>query len=1008
MLVNERMILMKFQKEKARVALENLKGAIVKEVHEIEGVGITDFCPYKKDNTPPSLSEFRPYGNEFIDFPADAHLWLHLECDIPERAEDEKSYFSMTTGKEGQWDACNPQCSVFVNGNSCTQAFDTNHTTLLLEPGYNDIYVYFYSGKEAVSLRLSLNIVVKSVSVEKLWFDMVVPYEAAVLLPTDSFDYIEAMNALDMTANELDFRKKFSKDFFDSVKRASEVLQREYYEKLCGKEKNEEVAFIGHTHIDVAWLWTLAQTSEKAQRSFSTVIKLMEQYPDYIFMSSQPQLYAYVKENDPELYKKIKQRIAEGRWEPEGAMWLEADTNITGGESLVRQIMYGKQFMKNEFGVDNHILWLPDVFGYSAALPQILKKCGVDTFFTSKINWNETDKFPHDTFVWRGLDGSEILAVFAKNYVNIINAADIKGLMGYHLDKKYTPTVLAPVGFGDGGGGVTFEMLENLKRFEKGLPGYPKITMRKAADTIEKIRGEFEESTKNLRFTPKWSGELYLEMHRGTYTTQGANKKNNRRSEFLLQKVETASSIACVLSGHEYPAKELKDGWITVLRNQFHDIIPGSSIKEVYKDSQKEYENVAATCNTAFASAIDSIASGIKTDSGYLVYNPTSFEFDGIVKVDGRDVKIEGIPAHGYAVVTPKSIKNTIDISDRCIENDLVKVVFNEKYEIVSILDKKENRELIENGRSANVLEVYEDYPRDYDAWEITEYYKQKKWTVDDVSSVSIIQGDLSGGFKIIRNYGNSRFTQCITLSTGSPRVDFETEIDWHEDHVLLKAVFPLDIHSENVNCDIQFGNIQRPTHMNTSWDQAKFEICCHKWADLSESDYGVSLLNDCKYGYSCEENKLSITLLKAPTYPDPTADRGVHNFTYSIFPHKGSDLMATIREGYLLNNPPCITKMGENKKGKNPDHFSFATVNAGSTVIDTIKKAEDGNGYIIRLYEAQNMREEAEITFGFGVKEVYECDCLENNLEKVKAAKNSVKVKMGNFEIKTLRVIAK
>lgn len=999
---------MKFQKEKVRMALGNLQQSIIREVIEIENLGITGFCPYKKDNTPPTLSEFKPYHKEFIDFPADTHLWLHLECDIPERGEDEKSYFCMTTGKEGQWDAFNPQCSVFVNGNSCTQAFDTNHTTLLLKSGHNDIYVYFYSGKEAVSLRLSASIIVKSMPVEKLWFDMAVPYEAAVLLPTDSFDYIEAMNALDMTCNELDFREKFSVDFFESVKRASDVLQKEYYEKLCGKEKNEEIAFIGHTHIDVAWLWTLAQTKEKAQRSFSTVIQLMRQYPEYIFMSSQPQLYAYVKENDPELYEKIKERIAEGRWEPEGSMWLEADTNITGGESLIRQILYGKKFMKDEFGVDNHILWLPDVFGYSAALPQILKKCGIDTFFTSKINWNETDKFPHDTFIWRGLDGTEILAVFAKNYVNMLNAADIKGLMGYHLDKRYTPTVLAPVGFGDGGGGVTFEMLENYKRFEKGLPGYPKVTMRKASDTIEKIRREFEESTEKLRFTPKWSGELYLEMHRGTYTTQSKNKKNNRQCELLLQKAEAASSMAGILTSFEYPKSVFDASWIKVLRNQFHDIIPGSSIKEVYADSDKEYDSVRADGTEMFNNALSAIAENVKTDGGYLVYNPTSFTQNGIIKVNGMEYAAEDIPGNGYAAVNSKAVKNSVLVSDKCIENDKIKVVFDKKYEIVSIYDKENRRELIENGRSANVLEVFEDYPRDYDAWEITEYYKQKKWLIDDVTSVGVIQGNLSGGFKIVRKYGKSTVTQNIILRTDSARVDFETEVNWHEDHVLLKAAFPLDVRSENVTCDIQFGSIERPTHRNTSWDEAKFEICAHKWADLSEKDYGVSLLNDCKYGYSCEENKLSITLLKAPTYPDPTADKGLHTFTYSIFPHKGSDLMATIKQAAILNNPMSAIVVEENKKGKLPSSFSFASVHADSTVIDTIKRAEDGEGFIVRLYEAQNMREEAEIIFGFNVREVYECDCLENNIEKLKSGKNSVKVKLGNFEIKTLRVIAK
>ena len=999
---------MNFQKEKIRMALENLRGAIIKEWHGIDGLSMTDFCPYKTSNTPPDLSLFRPYNNEFIDFPADTHCWLHFECDIPERNEDEKCFFKMTTGKEGEWDASNPQCSVFINGDSCNQAFDTNHTEIYLTPGHKDVYVYFYSGKEPVALRLTTSIIVKSVSIEKLWFDMKIPYDAALLLPIDSFDHIEAINALDMTCNELDFRHKYSDDYFESIKRADALLQKEYYEKLCGKPKNEEVAFIGHTHIDVAWLWTLAQTAEKAQRSFSTVIQLMEQYPEYIFMSSQPQLYAYVKENDPKLYEKIKARIAEGRWEPEGSMWLEADTNITGGESLIRQIMYGKKFMKDEFGVENKVLWLPDVFGYSAALPQILKKCGVESFFTSKINWNESNKFPHDTFIWRGIDGSEVLAVFATNYVNFVTANDIKGLMGYHIDKRYTPTVLAPVGHGDGGGGVTFEMLESLKRFEKGLPGYPKITMRKASDTIKKIRDEFEESTKNLRFTPKWSGELYLEMHRGTYTTQADNKKNNRKCELLLQKAEAASGIANLLTGLDYPSKLFDDNWIVVLRNQFHDIIPGSSIKEVYEDSDKEYALVAKNGTSAFDAAVSALGKNIKTSGGYLVYNPTSFEMNDIITVDGKDIAAEAIPAHGYKVIEAKDIKNTVKVDGKCLENDKIKVIFDDKYEIVSIYDKENARELIEKGKTANVLEVFEDYPRDYDAWEITEYYKQKKWIADDVSEVSVIEGELSGGIKVVRKYQKSTFTQCIMLKTGSSRVDFNTEIDWHEDHVLLKAAFPLNVRSENVKCDIQYGNIDRPTHMNTSWDEAKFEICCHKWADISEKDYGISLLNDCKYGYSVEENKLSISLLKAATYPDPTADKGIHNFTYSILPHKSDDLMETIKEGYKLNNPLCATKLCENKGGNLGESFSFASVNAKSAVIDTVKMAQDKNGYIVRLYEAQNMKEEALVSFGFDVKEVYECDCLENNLEKLETYGNSVKVNMGNFEIKTLRVITK
>lgn len=997
---------MYFQKEKIHQALINLNKTVVMKTVDIENIAITDFCPYKKDNTPPPASEFHPYNNGFIDFPADSHLWLHLECDIPQADEGKRYFLTLKTGKEGQWDACNPQCSVFVNGTSCTQAFDTNHTELYLTAGRKDIYIYFYSGKEPTSLRISANLILKSMEIQKLIFDLNVPFEALALLPNDSFERIEALNVLDRACNELDFRVAYSSDFWQGIERCICFLEEEYYGKLCGKDKNQEVAYIGHTHIDVAWLWTLAQTKEKAQRSFSTVINLMEQYPDYIFISSQPQLYEYVKENDPELYEKIKQRVKEGRWEPEGAMWLEADTNITGGESLVRQIMYGKKFFKDEFGIDCKILWLPDVFGYSAALPQILKKSGIDSFFTSKINWNETNKFPHDTFVWKGLDGSEILAVFAKNYVNFLTPRDVRGLMDYHIDKKYTPTVLAPVGFGDGGGGVTFEMLENFSRLKRGLPGLPKVAMRKASETVKKIRDEFEESTKALRFTPKWSGELYLEMHRGTYTGIAKNKRNNRKSEILLSKAEGASCIAGLLCSTEYPDKCFYDSWKTVLRNQFHDIIPGSSIKEVYEDSDREYEKVLGCGKEIFETAIGNVAKSIKTDGGYFVYNPTGFEMSDILEVDGKEIYFEGVPSFGYKVVRPKKLQNTVTVGERTIENEKIKVTFDEKYHITSVFDMENGREIIEQGKSANVFEIYEDYPRGYDAWEITEYYKQKKWICDDVTSAEKFLSDLSGGFVITRKYGSSTFKQKISLKTGSARLDFETEVDWHEDHVLLKAAFPLDICSEYLTCDIQFGNIKRPTHRNTSWDRAKFEVCCHKWADLSESDYGVSLLNDCKYGYSCEENNLSITLLKAATYPNPDADRGHHMFTYSLFPHKSCDLMETVKEGYKLNNPMTATEISGNKNGKNEDTFSLVSVSGKSCVVETLKKAEDENGYIVRLCEMQNMKEEAEITFGFDVRKVYECDCLENNICQLETDGRIIKLKMNNFEIKTLRVV--
>ncbi|MBO5790650.1 MAG: alpha-mannosidase, partial [Clostridia bacterium] len=620
-----------------------------------------------------------------------------------------------------------------------------------------------------------------------------------------------------------------------------------------------EIALIGHTHIDVAWLWTLAQTKEKAQRSFSTALRLMEKYPAYVFQSSQPQLYAYVKENDPALYEKIKQRVKEGRWEVEGAMWLESDTNLVSGESLVRQILFGKRFIKEEFGIDSKMLWLPDVFGYTAALPQILKKVGVDYFFTIKTTWNETNAMPHDNMIWQGLDGSSVFAILGDSYVKELNPETVKNTWKTHKDKKYTNICLSTFGYGDGGGGPTPEMLERYDRLKHGLPGYPKLRIQKSLETVKQTESQFLESTKKRGFTPKWVGEMYLEMHRGTYTSMAKNKKNNRQSEFLYTTLEKAAVTNMLLNEKAtYPKELLRCNWETILKNQFHDIIPGSSIKEVYEDSDAEYEKLLSEGNAAYTKTLSGIAENVKTEGGIFVYNPTPFVYDGQVETENGTVFVSGIPAGGYAVVEGKAGQNAVCVTAKTIENEYLRIEFSDKYHLVSLYDKKQDRELIEAGKEGNVLAVYEDYPRAYDAWEITEYYRQKRWVADNVSSVEIINEGTRGGVRIKRAYGNSEILQTVLLREGSARLDFETEIEWHEDHVLLKAEFPFAIFAPRATYEIQYGHIERPNHRNTSWDQAKFEVPAHKWADLSESDYGVSLLNDCKYGYSAEGNVMT------------------------------------------------------------------------------------------------------------------------------------------------------
>ena len=701
------------------------------------------------------------------------------------------------------------------------------------------------------------------------------------------------------------------------------------------------------------------------------------------------------------MYQEIKERIKEGRWEAEGAMWLEADTNLISGESLVRQIMYGKDFMKEEFGLDNKILWLPDVFGYSGALPQILRKTGVTQFFTTKMNWNETNKLPHDMFEWEGIDGSCVFANLIPVYVLNLMPQKAKMIWDLFKDKEITDEALVTFGFGDGGGGTTYEMMENHRRLQHGIPGMPKTVVKKGGEHFESVEKAFYENTPEYS-RPKWVGEMYLEMHRGTYTSMAKNKKNNRKSELLYQEAETTALTAMLLCGGEYPAELLKKHHITMLLNQFHDIIPGSSIKEVYDVTDKEYAQILKDGREITDNALSAIKGNLKTDGGVFVYNPTPFEMTDYVKAEGKTYFAENVPSHGWKVIPAIEAQSKVSVTDKVMENDVIKVTFNDKYHIVSVYDKELSREVLSEGAEANRLEVYEDYPRSYDAWEITEYYKQKMWLADNVSSVEALEN----GLKIIRKYGKSQIVQNIVIKPGSKRIDFVTKIDWQEDHVLLKAAFPVDIRNVNATYDIQFGNIQRPTHKNTSWDGAKFEVCAHKWADLSEGDYGVSIINDCKYGYSIEDNVMKISLLKAATYPNPEADRGINEFTYCLYPHRGRvEHSDTVKQGYLVNMP-LEASLVSRASGTICDSFSFVQSDNDSVVVETIKKAEKDNSVVVRMFETFNSKAEATISTGFDFKEVYACDMLENNETLLKHSGRNVKVKLGNFEILTLKFI--
>ena len=990
---------MDFIKEKIRVMTEQLQK--LKSIHSknIDYYYI-EYPQYKTDNTPP-VNGWIKADKSTCYIGKDTHYWLKMSISSLPEIRNKEYRLSVKTGREGMWDATNPQLTVYLNGKTI-QALDTYHTWIPLECGQDyDVHMYLYTGMEGGNFDVSVSVDTVDLEIENLYYDIYVPYLCMCELEENDYNYIITRDALNKALLLLDLRDIYSFEFYESVRAVSDYLQTEFYEKICGNSE-ANVACIGHTHIDIAWLWTVAQTREKAQRSFSTMINLMKKYKDFIFMSSQPLLYLYVKENDPSLYAEIKKAVTNGQWEVEGAMWLEADTNLISGESLVRQIIYGKRFIKEEFGIDSKILWLPDVFGYSAALPQILVKSGVTKFFTTKIAWNETNVMPNDTFVWEGIDGSCVFALFDKEYNKELNPHNVLRSWNEYKNKSLTNQTLLTFGYADGGGGPTYEMLETYERMKYGIPGMPKTVNKKAGQIFNEIEQDFNKNSKELRNVPKWTGELYLEMHRGTYTSIGKNKKNNRKSELLYQSIENVCTMNMVINKAEYPEDVIKKNIYTILLNQFHDIIPGSSIKQVYDVTDREYKEIIEDGRKLFERTLYDLMSSINTEGGIFVYNPTPFEISSYVDIDGKTYYAEAVPAHGWNIIQDKEVSKNIIVDDKLLENDVIRIIFNDNYHIISVFDKEFQREIIPENSEANRIEVFEDYPRDFDAWEITNYYKQKMWIADNVSNVVL----LKNGLRVERKYKNSTICQDIVLNNNSKRIDFITVVDWHEDHVLMKAAFPVDIRSNYATYDIQFGNVERPVYFNNSWEAAKFEVCGHKWADLSEADYGVSVLNDCKYGYSIEENIIKISLLKSATYPNPEADRGVNSFTYSLYPHEGDYRKGkTIKESYLLNSPLEAYYIDKNNGNLSSCYSMFSCVEE-NIVLETVKKAEDDDSVIVRLYDAHNKKTEVNIKANFTYKEVYLCDIMENNIVSLNAEDGYIKVPVKNYEIITLKFL--
>jgi len=856
------------------------------------------------------------------------------------------------------------------------------------DAGCNDLFGRFHGGtlKEAV-------IAVCHEDIRRLYYDFEVLVDLAEQLPDTSARKAQICQSLYEASNLLSVI---------DAERAREAAGRLAAE-LAGRGGDPAltVSAIGHAHIDLAWLWPIRETIRKGARTFATALRNMEKYPDYLFGASQPQLYQWIKERHPKLYDQVKRRVKEGRWEPQGAMWVEPDTNLSGGEALVRQILYGKRFFRDEFGVDVRVLWLPDAFGYTASLPQLMKKSGVDYLVTQKLSWNVYNTHPHHSFHWEGLDGSRVLAHLPPEdtYNSPAAPRSLVKIERNYADKNVSKHALMLFGIGDGGGGPGEEHLERLAR-ERNLAGLPPVVQEPSTAFFRKLEAEAD------RF-PSFRGELYLERHQGTLTTQGRNKWYNRKMEKALRELEFAASLLWALGGEAYPRGELETVWKEVLLYQFHDILPGSSITRVYAESLERYEQLYGKVHGMIRDTYARLAALTGRSGEPVLFNSLPWDRKEWVRWNGEWHHVH-VPAMGSRTLKEAAQPGDtrgLAAADGVLENELLAVRFDADGSIVSVVDKRTGREALKSGEKANVLRLYHD---DGDAWDFPRDYREHPAGTMELRSMDY---EVDGPRAIVRQeyaYGETRLTQNIVLTAGSPLIVFETEADWKESGKMLRVSFPTGIHTDHANCEIQFGYLKRPTTRNTMLEYARDEVCAHHYIDLSRPDYGVALLNDCKYGHSALGHILDLNLLRSPSYPDPEADRAVHRFTYALYPHEGDLVQAGVwRRGYELNVPLTLVEPQNPQEppvaGKR-EPVQLVLVDHPNVMVEAVKKAEDSDHLIVRLYETAGAAASAKVRFGLPCVSVEETDLMENPLAVLRENGQEIELSFAPFEVKTIR----
>jgi alpha-mannosidase len=871
---------------------------------------------------------------------------------------------------------------------------------------------------------------------------------------------------LDAAVKAIDFSPLEKNDqvgFDASLRQAQSNLQ-----PLNAWLRQFTVRAVGNSHIDMAWLWPWTETVEVVRNTFQSVLDLMREYPDFKFTMSSARTYEWMQEKYPDMFEQIKQRVKEGRWEVIGGMWVEPDLNMPDGESLVRQILVGKRYFQKNFGADIKIGWNPDSFGYNWQLPQIYKKSGIDYFVTSKLLWaTDYTKFPYRLFWWEAPDGSRLLTYFPHEYANDFNPEQMTQDLSLYAPLIYgnkvtdSPQMLYLYGIGDHGGGPTRTMLDRADRLRDPNTVFPQVEFSTAKEFFADLKKELPKLK-----VPTWKDELYFEYHRGVYTSQADTKQRIRHDEELMLDAEKYAALAS-LFGHAYAQDQFELAWKNLLFDHFHDVMPGSGIAVNYLDAKRNLEEVARSAKEVTDGALDEIIAHVNTQGDgvpVLAFNSLSWPRTEVVEaevqlssqtkqvevVDAKGKRVESqllamdsatnrarllilasTPALGYMTyfVRPAAkpanspdayngrLMQVVSTSGNAMENGSVRVKVDAQTGcITSIFDLRNQTEALAPSETdtggpttsacGNLLQAFYDKPKRWDAWNIDSDFEKQHWDLDKADEVKLVEGGpLRAVIRVKKHFQNSTFVQDITMYAGVPRVDVKMQADWHEKHILLKVAFPLSAHSDKATFEIPYGSIERPTTRNTPAEQAKFEVPAQRWADLSDTKHGFSLLNDSKYGYDVKGNVLRLSLLRSPEWPDPHADEGHHEFTYSLYPHGGSWRDAqTVRRGYELNYK-LIAVQSQKHDGTLPPEHSFVGIAAENVVLTAIKKSEDDDSLVLRFYEWEGKGADVKLQLPAGAGSASETDLMEKSIADLAVHNNAVTVHTKPYEIKTLKV---